>query len=360
MSDSNVYEMLWDCEYCGTEKLLGLTHRYCPNCGASQDPDTRYFPSDEEKVAVEDHEYVGVDVTCAACSKLNSAKNDFCTQCGAPLTDAAKAKMLASQTRRDGERFQSSGSRDIVKEQFDAEMARVGVKKEKAKKKKSGGINIKGVALIAVILAIIAGAVALLNWTEEAELIVTGHEWERSVDVQRYDTVRVDSWRDSRPSGDNASIIFGSCREEQRSTRRIPDGEECTTRRIDQGDGTFREERECRTKYREEPVYDDMCTWEVDRWEYERTASTDGTLSIAPFWPETNIRSCATTRIGCERETNRRDDYIVIFTATDGNETYRCDFSQGEWADIDEGSRWIGEVRVVDSGALLCDTLQRN
>jgi len=53
--------MLWDCEFCGTKKLLGKTHRFCPNCGAQQDPKARYFPSDEEKVAVKDHVYVGVD-----------------------------------------------------------------------------------------------------------------------------------------------------------------------------------------------------------------------------------------------------------------------------------------------------------
>ena len=31
--DEPVYEMLWDCGYCGHKKLLGLTHRFCANCG---------------------------------------------------------------------------------------------------------------------------------------------------------------------------------------------------------------------------------------------------------------------------------------------------------------------------------------
>ena len=53
------YEMLWDCAYCATPKLLGKSHRHCPKCGAPQDPERRYFPADSEKVAVEDHVPVG-------------------------------------------------------------------------------------------------------------------------------------------------------------------------------------------------------------------------------------------------------------------------------------------------------------
>jgi hypothetical protein len=30
------YEMLWDCRYCGTKKLLGKTHRQGPECGGEQ------------------------------------------------------------------------------------------------------------------------------------------------------------------------------------------------------------------------------------------------------------------------------------------------------------------------------------
>ncbi len=116
MSDSNVYEMLWDCQFCGAKGNLGLSHRFCPNCGAPQNPDSRYYPSDEEKVAVHDHVFVGVDVTCPACNELNSAAAEFCGQCGSPLTEGARAKTLSSETASAGQAFQSSGSRDVVKE----------------------------------------------------------------------------------------------------------------------------------------------------------------------------------------------------------------------------------------------------
>ena len=51
------YEMLWDCEYCGTDKLLGVSQKFCPNCGSAQNAEKRYFPKDDEKVAVADHDH---------------------------------------------------------------------------------------------------------------------------------------------------------------------------------------------------------------------------------------------------------------------------------------------------------------
>ena len=86
--DGNVYEMLWNCEFCGAEKLLGKTHRFCPSCGAAQNPDWRYFPSDAEKVAVHDHVYHGVDKVCPACGTAQSANAEHCGRCGSPLEGA--------------------------------------------------------------------------------------------------------------------------------------------------------------------------------------------------------------------------------------------------------------------------------
>lgn len=96
---SKTYEMLWDCRFCGTSGLLGLTHRFCPSCGAPQDPETRYFPDDDHKVAVEDHVYAGADRRCPACTTPNSAKSEFCGSRGGPLTDAAAVKAQQDQVR---------------------------------------------------------------------------------------------------------------------------------------------------------------------------------------------------------------------------------------------------------------------
>ena len=183
MSDKT-YEMLWDCQFCGTSKNLGKTHRFCPNCGAPQNPDSRYYPSDEEKIAVEDHKFVGVDITCPACNQLNGAANEFCQQCGSPLSEGAKAKTLEAQSKSAGGIFESSGSRDVVQELHDAEMERIGVKpKEKAKR---GGSNLKVYAIIGAVIAALAAIVFVFNMTESATVYADSHSWERTVSVDKY------------------------------------------------------------------------------------------------------------------------------------------------------------------------------
>ncbi|MCA9914280.1 MAG: zinc ribbon domain-containing protein, partial [Anaerolineae bacterium] len=327
--ETNVYEMLWDCQFCGTKGNLGLTHRFCPNCGSPQNPDARYFPSDEEKVAVYDHKFVGVDVTCPNCGELNGAAAEFCGQCGTPLTEGAKkASTLASETVAAGQAFQSSGSRDLVKEQFDAEMQRIGVQSV-AEKPKRGGFNPRTAAIIGIIVAAIGIFGFLFSRTEAVDVTVTGHTWERSISIQQYDNFTTRSWRDSPPAGDNVSIRLGSCSQEIRSYNQVPDGQECRRVRVDQGDGTFREQQQCETVYRCEPVYDDMCTWTGMRWDSIQPALGSGnSLAQSPAWPLIDLNECNSSalRAGCQRESGRSEDYIIIF-----DNEYRCSFSQAAW-----------------------------
>lgn len=357
MSDGKTYEMLWDCEFCGTKHNLGLTHRFCPNCGAAQNPDSRYYPSDEDKIEVHDHEFVGIDVTCPACSELNSAASEFCGQCGGPLTEGARAKTVDEQRRSAGGEFAAQESRDLVKEEFDAEMQRIGVQESPDEKK--GGINWKVFGIIGAVIAVILGGIAAFNFTETATVIVTDHQWERSISIDEYQNFTERNWRDTRPAGDNVSIQLGSCREEQRSTRRIADGEDCRTVRRDQGDGTFRESQECTTRYREEPVYDDKCTWTGQRWEHERTETASGDLDDTPSWPNINLNCEDTRRIGCERESGRDESYLVLFDHTENDKEYECGFPQAEWQSIPVESLWTAEIRVLAGGMIVCDSLAR-
>lgn len=345
------YEMLWDCQFCGTEKLLGFTHRHCPVCGAPQDPDARYYPSDDEKIAVEDHEYAGADKICDSCNALNSGSAEYCGNCGAPLTDAARARKLASESRGQGEKFQSSGSRDVVKEKFDAEMERIGVKQGA-----SQGFNWKMAAIIGVIALVVIGVIAALTVTREQNVVVTGHSWERVINVDEYVEFREESWHNRPPAGDDVFRLSGTCVERQRGTERVPDGQTCRTVREDLGNGTFREREECTPKYKNVPVYDDWCTFTGKRWEFSYDVKTSGVgLQESPYWGEVNLRCENQRQIGCERQSTE-EAYLVHFSA-DGPE-YECPFNQSEWAQIAVDSIWTVHVRVVDAGAADCNSLQ--
>lgn len=82
------YQMLWDCGYCGTTKLLAKDQKVCPTCGGIQDPTKRYFPDMSEAQEVVGHVVKGVDRICGACDKVNPIEALNCTSCGASMKGA--------------------------------------------------------------------------------------------------------------------------------------------------------------------------------------------------------------------------------------------------------------------------------
>jgi len=310
------YEMMWDCEYCSTPKLLGLTHRHCPECGAPQNPEKRYFPPDDQKVAVQDHRFVGADLNCPACSHAQSAAAKCCAHCGSPLGEGKAVARQAEQVfGADGQRMPPPGQ---------------------APKKKGGGGKV--IALIGIIvLAVVGFFVVRAFWTEEAGVRVTGHRWERQVDVERYAEFEdTDACRDVP---EKAKIV-----------RRSKAKPVCKTRKVDQGDGTFKEKEEC-----SEPV--EQCTYEVMRWKTVRTEREKGDIDEAPAWPKVTLKRKGNCE-GCEREGDRKELYIVEFENETTKDDLTCTFAKEKtWKAYEVGDRFNGEVRVM-GGGLDCDSLQ--
>jgi hypothetical protein len=244
IEELGVYEMIWDCKYCGTANLPALSHKFCPNCGAAQDPDTRRFPSDAEKIAVRDYKARGASLVCPACSTPNLGDSHFCLQCGAPLDKAAQAKTLGSEVRAQDAAFQAGQQRDLAQERLAADLAPA------RKPAKSNPVPI--VAAIVIGLLLCGGLIFLLTAQRPASVVVEGHTWERIIYVEQFSRVSDNAWDEQVP----ADAYGVSCSERQRDTRQVPDGERCEVRRIDNGDGTFREQNECYTLYRDEPIYD--------------------------------------------------------------------------------------------------------
>jgi hypothetical protein len=350
---SKTYEMLWDCQFCGTSKNLGLTHRFCPNCGSPQNPDSRYYPSEEDMVEVQDHKFVGVDVTCPSCNQLNGAASEFCGQCGSPLTAGARAKTLDIQRAGVGGTFGSSGARDVVKEKHESEMRRVGIIQDE---KSKGGMNWGLFGIIGVVLVAIIGAIVAFTWKTETTLVVTDHEWERSITIEEYSRFSESNWSDSRPAGDD--VTMGTCSRRERTTRQVADGETCRSVRRDQGDGTFRNEQECTTNYRSEPVYGDWCSWSGYRWEFSEELKEEGDLSDEPEWPRTNLNCEGDRRVGCERESGREEHYWLLFSGTEDETDYRCDMTQAVWEATSVESLWIGQVGVLVRSEIDCASLK--
>jgi hypothetical protein len=352
VTDEATYQMLWDCPFCGTKKLLGLDHRHCPSCGATQDPEWRYFPSDDEKIAVEDHEFTGADKNCPACGTANSSKTAFCVNCGSPMDGSAAVKTRSDQVQAEGTAFADEGAK-AAQEDFKAQKtaARAPQAETPPKKKKKSKVGcVVGCLVLGLLAVLVLVAVAVL-WKKPASVAVVGHSWERTIDIEEYRSVSESEWCDSKPS-DAYSVRKES---KVRSHNKVPDGEDCSTRRVDNGDGTFSEKRECKPKYREEPVYDDWCSYSVDRWKKDRTVRADGsTLSETPAWPVVKLSRTGTCK-GCEREGPRGETYTVRFASPEGK-SHTCDFSQTQWATYAAGSEYESKVGVL-TGKLDCGGL---
>jgi hypothetical protein len=319
-----VYEMLWDCPFCSTKKLLGLTHRHCPVCGAPQAADARYFPPDDEKVPAKDHVYYGVDRKCGACGEANSRASKCCRGCGAPL----------------------DGTQDVARRSDQSPLPLAGASTPKPKAKG------RPLLIFAVIVAVLGCIAWLLTWSKPSKLQVAGHEWRREIAIERFGPIQESAWCDSVPFG--AQVTHRA--REVRGHRQVEDGQECSTRKVDLGNGGFSEERDCHPHYRSEPIYDQRCTYLVDRWQRERSAVAQGaSLRDAPKWPAVRLARTGQC-VGCEREGARSETYTVILKDPKGK-THRCDFDQSRWQGFDDGEQLEGKLGVV-TGVVSCGSLR--
>ncbi len=346
--NEKTYEMLWDCKYCGSAKLLGLTHRHCPSCGAPQDATSRYFPADEERIAVEDHVFVGADLRCVACGEASGARCKHCRNCGAPLTEATSVAVRGEQVHAAGQFGGDSGATARAELLTGPTPATT-----PAKPRRSGLGALAGCGCVAVLVGLTAVIALFLFWRREAAFEVTGHRWERHVAVESFGKATETAWCDSAPAGGRE---IARTRQE-RSTRQVPDGQECRTRKQDLGDGTFKEIEECQPKTRSEPVLDDRCTYEVMRWAVARKVTAQGSSADnARSWPSAEISRPGQCD-GCEREGARTETYTVHLKEVGGRaREHTCVLPEARWAALREGSRVRSKVNQL-TGSLDCSSL---
>jgi hypothetical protein len=333
------YQMLWDCPRCMTKKNLGLSHRHCPNCGAPQDANWRYYPSDADKVAVEDHPYAGADLKCGYCGAFNGRRCQHCAGCGAPLQGATEARMRGEQVTQG----QYAGeSQQAARQELRPAMAPA----QAAPKRRLWPWLVGAVVLVAV------GAFFFAK--RDADLRVTGHSWKREIAIERFGPVEESDWCDKMPRG--ATGIERS--RAVRSQRQVEDGQECRTRRKDRGDGTYSEKQECTPRYKEEPVYDDKCSYRIDKWARVRSEQRVGhSLQEPPRWPDVRLVRSGEC-MGCEREGDRTEQYVVEFEQAGDGKKVTCDVDPSRWASLGVGSTWRGQVSRLGS-SVDCGELER-
>jgi hypothetical protein len=308
------YEMLWDCEYCGTTGLLGNSQRHCANCGAAQNPDKRYFPKEGEEKKVDGHRFEGADRVCPACSNPMGATALNCTKCGSPLEGAQTVKGVAAPAKP---------------------------------------VETKRTPWLKILLVV--GAIALviiLIWyffirTKEQTMTVSGHTWSRVIGVDEFGEQRESEWRDRMPS----DARFPTCIRKERSTRQVDTGtEDCRVEKKDNKDGTFEQVKKCKKVYRSEGVDDDWCSYTILRWREVAQVKANGS-GLDPSWPTQGLPPVtAASAVGARRQGKRSETLTLQFGAQS------CDVSDGVWRKYANGQKVKLEVRAR-SGDIVCSSL---
>jgi hypothetical protein len=303
------FEMLWDCDHCGTKGLLGKSQRFCAECGAPQNPEKRYFPTPEQQQQVVGHAYVGADRTCPSCQSPMGAAAKSCTHCGSPM----------------------DGAREVAS-----------VEHAPAPKRKR---RIWPYIVAAIALLVVAIWFLFIR-SSTAQVTVTQHRWQRTLAIEEFKDHAQEAWRDQVPAGASLPV----CHRTQRSTRQVPDGEDCHTERHDKKDGTFEQTRVCKPTYRSEGVDGDWCTFTIRSWVQVDTAKAAGS-GMAPAWP-TNVPPADTAAgLGARRSGARSETLFLDFEGKDP-----CEVSEQQWRRYPDGTKFKARVRAR-SGEVVCGAL---
>ncbi len=333
-----VFQMLWDCRFCGTTKLLGVEHRHCPNCGAAQDPEWRYFPSNEDLKVVKDphYQYSGVDKICPFCGQPNSAAAKFCKECGGDLSNAKTAATKgALETGFDG----AAGVRDdVVRQKFMAEQTAI---KAQSQRKGISRVHIIVAAIVALCLLAVGAYAALSRSTFSSTVNVADLNWQRVITVERLEAVPGSGWRSEVP-GDAYNV---SCRSEQRCHTES-ERYACGFENVDRGDGSFtRREKFCtRDKQVCEP--DQMCSYTRNLWRFERDLAVNGGPNDLITWP--NFVPLRISGIGAERESGRKEILNIVFRDSNGNTFTYNPKDYATWQAFKIGQQYTVEINRLN------------
>jgi len=177
----------------------------------------------------------------------------------------------------------------------------------------------------------------LFAGSEDASFKVTGHTWTHEIAIETHQLEKDSSPCNKMPSG------------AERVTRQKQEPV-CETRKQDQGDGTYKETRECKDQ-------EDVCTYYVGKWKDGRTEKESGSsVDDRLSWPSVRLARTGTCD-GCEREGSRKATYTVRFEVTGKGTEKTCEFNDAsKWKSFKVGSGWKGKVGGftgdIDCGSL--------
>lgn len=361
---------LWDCESCKT-KGIGGDKRECPNCGKVRDKNTRfYLPNVIEYVPEQEARMISrqPDWLCEYCGyQLNPDDVQSCLSCGAARTEdnLNYFENIEKQNNKDcqpnsQEDSQQNNSSNL---QLTTPENTTPITKIKAFTQKNW------IPIIAVTIAILViTGITLLVMPKERQVTVQQIGWERTIDIESYQTVKESNW--SLPT--EARLLYQ--KEEIYEYEQVVDYYENKTRQVekqrivgyeevivgyrDLGNGYFEEitqnEPVYETYYEEEkyqepvyksiPIYKTKYYYEIDKWQYERSVKTEG-KDKQPYWGEVILEEK-------ERKGSVYETYYIV-GADEKGKTYDINLSYEQWQKINIDDFVKVKIYVTGKGKVI-------
>jgi predicted amidophosphoribosyltransferase len=313
-------ELEWVCPACknrnpGSQKI-------CKTCGAAQ-PENVQFEAPLQQTLVKEAEKIaqaqaGPDRHCPYCDARNPATAKICSQCGgdlskAPVRSAGEIVGAFQSTPAPPVLCPACGSANVLSSTI-CKNCGAALDKPRAvaaisARHHQGSILGLLFAVFGIILLVVFVIVFFALRTTTLTGTVQSADWVRTVSVQALVPVQEQSWRDDVP----ASVAIDGCSRQYRGTSDTPtaDSQEVcgTPYTIDKGSGYGEVVQDCWYE-----VYDDMCTYTVQRWRTVDTLTTRGT-GLTPLWPTLNLSID-------QRASDRNEQYRCTIIANDERYTY--------------------------------------
>ena len=378
--------MVWDCKFCSRKGIPGNV-RTCPGCGNPCGNNVKYYIPGQKMYVNHSEVPDGADWQCDYCKSYNRCYDDTCRNCGASkdgTQDYFGQNVKASENSSSDDLYENEIDDDyLTNENFSIDNdinknSKETINEDKAEtnyqqtdrttfgyiknsiKKILASINTKQMLITVLsifsVLAVLAGLVYAFV-PKERELIVTGISWQYEVDIEQYKTVSESDW--FLPS--NGRLKHTA--QEIRSYTKVLDGyrtETYTEQEIDHyeenvsyrdcGNGYAEEIRSSypvyrtvtKTRevpvYRDVPVYDTKYYYDIDKYVFNRTETTQGSDKY-PFWPENLPIEKESPTIGDERISSQRETYMIFayMSGKDVRDQKEYTMNLEEWKAINVG-----------------------
>lgn len=227
--------------------------------------------------------------------------------------------------------------------------------------KKKNDINWKKIGIFTsisiVAISVIAGIyffISYLSTSKETPVILIEQKWERQIKIEDFRVVKDDDWCSDMPS--DAYNIHS--RQEIRSYREVEDGMSCQMVTQSNGDGTSSLKQVCEQKYRKTPVYENYCSYSIDRWRLMDVLTAQGT-DKNPTWPSTDHLIFNQSNIlGNIRLGDKSEHYTSIFESHDEDgdkDIHKCSQKESVWHTYHQGNEYKGLSYPLTG--ISCDTI---